>query len=94
MSIRVGGDFFFDTEDTNTAGKNILLIGGGVGINPLISIITQLQDSRGSDGSRSIKSSLMYSAKTRAELLFMVIAKVDPHTLQFLYKNCSSGHTK
>lgn len=76
VDIRVGGDFFFDTDDQSMTGKNILLIGGGVGINPLVSIITQLQDYRKSNGkSNSLKSCLMFSAKTKAELLFMVIAK-------------------
>lgn len=74
VSIRVGGDFFLDTNDHSMAGKNILLVGGGVGINPLLSIITQLQDYRKSVGSNILKSCLMFSAKTKAELFFMVIA--------------------
>ncbi|KAJ6643265.1 Oxidoreductase NAD-binding domain-containing protein 1, partial [Pseudolycoriella hygida] len=53
-----------------TAGKNILLIGGGVGINPLASIITQIQDYRKNIGGESFRSCLMFSAKTIAELLF------------------------
>lgn len=71
VSIRVGGDFFIDTNDKVTAGKNILLVGGGVGINPLFSIINQLRDNRQHFGSNVLKSCLMYSAKTKDELLFM-----------------------
>lgn len=56
--------------------KNILLIGGGVGVNPFLSIITQLQDYRTRFGSNGLKSCLMYSAKTKAELFFMVIARL------------------
>lgn len=81
VSIRVGGDFFLDTDDHSMAGKNILLVGGGVGINPLISIITQLQDYRKGVGRTILKSCLIYSAKTKAELLFMVIAQYAHCTL-------------
>lgn len=58
-----------DTDDSRTTGKNVLLVAGGVGINPLISIIMQLKDS----GS-NVRSCLMYSAKTADELLFKVSA--------------------
>ncbi len=78
VSIRVGGDFFLDTDDDkDIAGKKILLIGGGVGINPLLSIITQRRDcsNKSVDGKMVEKTCLMYSAKTKAELLFMVNSK-------------------
>ncbi|XP_037046164.1 oxidoreductase NAD-binding domain-containing protein 1-like isoform X2 [Bradysia coprophila] len=45
-------------------------IGGGVGINPLFSIITQLNEHQKSVGNHIAKYCLMYSAKTEDELLF------------------------
>lgn len=73
VSIRIGGDFFLDTDDPKTNGKKILFVAGGVGINPLASIITQLQDYRKRTESYSLNTCLMYSAKTKNELLFEVI---------------------
>lgn len=76
VCIRVGGDFFLDTDAPQMVGKNILLVAGGVGINPLASIVAQLQDYRKDTGNCISKTFLMFSAKTKAELLFSVIVKL------------------
>ncbi|RUO95894.1 hypothetical protein BC936DRAFT_142999, partial [Jimgerdemannia flammicorona] len=78
VSIRVGGDFWYDPQ--LDAGRHIVLIAGGVGINPIISIIATI-----ADDARSIdrqdpshfprllphRVSLLYTASTVAELLFL-----------------------
>lgn len=76
MAVRVGGEFFFDPQPAD-ASRNLALIAGGVGINPLLSILRHSADllrERASKGSGydigTIK--LFYSAKNTSELLFKV----------------------
>lgn len=43
VSVRVGGDFHYPDKDTEAVpGHDLLLVAGGVGINPLASIIFHL----------------------------------------------------
>ncbi|XP_061838472.1 oxidoreductase NAD-binding domain-containing protein 1 [Nerophis lumbriciformis] len=69
VAMRVGGDFYFDPSPADPA-VNLLLVAGGVGINPLYSILSHAADllevSRAPMGS----AHLCYSAKTTEELLF------------------------
>lgn len=74
VAVRVGGEFFFDPQPTD-APRNLVLIAGGVGINPLLSILRHSADlhrERANKGSGyeigTIK--LFYSAKNTSELLF------------------------
>lgn len=74
VAVRVGGEFFFDPQPTD-APRNLVLIAGGVGINPLLSILrysADLHRERANKGSGceigTIK--LFYSAKNTSELLF------------------------
>ncbi|KAM5279697.1 oxidoreductase NAD-binding domain-containing protein 1 [Ctenodactylus gundi] len=74
VAVRVGGEFFFDPQPTD-AHRNLVLIAGGVGINPLLSILRHSADlhrERANKGSGyeigTIK--LFYSAKNTGELLF------------------------
>ncbi|KAG3279451.1 oxidoreductase NAD binding domain containing 1, transcript variant X3 [Ictidomys tridecemlineatus] len=74
VAVRVGGEFFFDPQPTD-APRNLVLIAGGVGINPLLSILrysADLHRDRANKGSGyeigTIK--LFYSAKNTSELLF------------------------
>ncbi|XP_058409542.1 oxidoreductase NAD-binding domain-containing protein 1 isoform X1 [Diceros bicornis minor] len=74
VAVRVGGEFFFDPQPAD-ASRNLVLIAGGVGINPLLSILRHSADlhrARADKGSGyeigTIK--LFYSAKTTSELLF------------------------
>ncbi|KAL6059180.1 hypothetical protein STEG23_008087, partial [Scotinomys teguina] len=74
VALRVGGEFCFDPQPTD-APQNLVLIAGGVGINPLLSILRHSADlhrDRADKGSGceigTIK--LFYSAKNTSELLF------------------------
>lgn len=74
VALRVGGEFFFDPQPTD-APRNLVLIAGGVGINPLLSILRHSADlhrDQADKGSSyeigTIK--LFYSAKNTSELLF------------------------
>jgi ferredoxin-NADP reductase len=55
---------------------NILFIAGGVGINPLASMVAQIREyykKFGLEQTKLGKTVLMFSAKTSEELLFKVI---------------------
>ncbi|XP_060915156.1 oxidoreductase NAD-binding domain-containing protein 1 [Labrus mixtus] len=75
VAMRVGGDFFFDPLPSGSA-VDLLLVAGGVGINPLYSILLHTSDllhlNRASGGrDYNIGSAhLCYTAKTMQELLF------------------------
>ena len=83
LEVRVGGDFWYSPHDP----CDLLLVAGGLGINPLISIL--LRHSRLIERGRQMKSEgrkgeeaeegkmqarvrLLYSAKTVNELIFKV----------------------
>ena len=75
--MRVGGDFFFDPVPADPPVE-LLLVAGGVGINPLYSILLHAGDllrlghaSHGR-GCHVGSAHLCYSAKNTAELLFKV----------------------
>ncbi|KAM9383960.1 oxidoreductase NAD-binding domain-containing protein 1 isoform 2-T2 [Pholidichthys leucotaenia] len=75
VAMRVGGDFFFDPAPSDPS-VDLLLVAGGVGINPLYSILLHTKDlvqlSRLSGGGDcNIGSAhLCYSARNTQELLF------------------------
>lgn len=76
VALRVGGEFFFDPQPTD-APRNLVLIAGGVGINPLLSILRHSADLHRDHAEKrrgyeigTIK--LFYSAKDTSELLFKV----------------------
>lgn len=77
VAMRVGGDFFFDPSPSDPA-VDLLLVAGGVGINPLYSILSHSSDlmhlNRSSGGRDYNIGSvhLSYSAKSTQELLFKV----------------------
>lgn len=74
VAVRVGGEFFFDPQPSD-ASRNLVLIAGGVGINPLLSILRHAADlhreriNQGS-GYEIGTIRLFYSAKNTSELLF------------------------
>ncbi|XP_018606039.2 oxidoreductase NAD-binding domain-containing protein 1 [Scleropages formosus] len=74
VAVRVGGDFFFDPQPSDLP-VDLLLVAGGVGINPLYSILLHMVDLLRGRRSRpdayepkSVR--LCYSAKNPQELLF------------------------
>lgn len=75
--MRVGGDFFFDPSPSDPS-VDLLLVAGGVGINPLYSILlhtTDLLHLNQASGGRDYNigsAHLCYSAKNTQELLFKV----------------------
>ena len=67
--MTVGGDFFYDSMAENA--KEFLFIAGGVGINPLYSIIQQIYQSlKSSQRGQDVKLELLYSASNLNELIF------------------------
>lgn len=80
VAMRVGGDFFFDPSPSDPA-VDLLLVAGGVGINPLYSVLlhtTDLMHLNRSSGGRDYNIGsvhLSYSAKNTQELLFKVRLK-------------------
>ncbi|XP_043824808.1 oxidoreductase NAD-binding domain-containing protein 1 isoform X2 [Dromiciops gliroides] len=74
VALRVGGELFFDPQPSDSS-VNLVLIAGGVGINPLNSILLHVADlhrqreSKGS-GYEMGTVNLLYSAKNTGELLF------------------------
>ncbi|XP_035284967.1 oxidoreductase NAD-binding domain-containing protein 1 isoform X3 [Anguilla anguilla] len=74
VAVRVGGDFFFDPAPTGPA-VDLLLVAGGVGINPLYSILLHALDLQrhhqaAGQGYKPGAVQLCYSAKNTQELLF------------------------
>ncbi len=48
VAVRIGGDFHYPDETTDQLGvHDVLLIAGGVGINPLASIFFHIHDIKG-----------------------------------------------
>ncbi|XP_072226479.1 oxidoreductase NAD-binding domain-containing protein 1 isoform X1 [Leuresthes tenuis] len=75
VAMRVGGNFFFDPSPSDPS-VDLLLVAGGVGINPLYSILlhaTDLLRLNQAPGGRTYNigsAHLCYSAKNTEELLF------------------------
>ena len=72
--MRVGGDFVYDptpSSQSHDQSHDLLLIGGGVGINPLFSML--LHHMRLVERKERVgRVKLLYSARSAAELLFKV----------------------
>lgn len=73
VAVRVGGNFYFDPRPSDPV-LDLLLVAGGVGINPLYSILLHTADllRHSSDGRGYTpgRTHLCYSAKNTKELLF------------------------
>ncbi len=61
VEVEVGGDFLY----TSDMGGPLVLVAGGIGITPLMSIVRYVDESE-----RLVPLTLLYSAKTPDELLF------------------------
>ena len=99
LQIRVGGDFFYAPPTPNSA-TDLLLIAGGVGINPLISmlrhhvwLLSKAKPSEDCHGNGAVQ--LLYSAKNENELIFKVCCKctVLKHLHTFLASFPGSIHS-
>ncbi|XP_067933791.1 oxidoreductase NAD-binding domain-containing protein 1-like isoform X6 [Watersipora subatra] len=64
LSYRFGGEVYLDDNNSSVAGKSYLLIAGGVGINPIYSILQAIVTKT------NFSLKLLYSAKTQEELMF------------------------
>ena len=68
--FRFGGDFYYPLDDL-TESHSLLLIGGGVGINPLYSVLQHSADLVAAGaGPAPSQVSLLYSAARAEELIF------------------------
>ncbi|XP_035221694.1 oxidoreductase NAD-binding domain-containing protein 1-like isoform X2 [Stegodyphus dumicola] len=95
VHIRVGGDFFYDPlSNREEAEADLLLVGGGVGINPLVSILCEYRDllcATKFQNEYSVKPGrvhLMYSARTEEELVFkdtFTVMEIEHPTLTCEY---------
>lgn len=71
--MRVGGEFFLDVAKIDGSSRtSILLLAGGVGINPLASMIFEINKILDLRNDANIKVGLLYSAKSEDELIFKV----------------------
>ncbi|ELU15473.1 hypothetical protein CAPTEDRAFT_121106, partial [Capitella teleta] len=73
VKVRVGGDFFYDPKPGQ--GDDLLLVAGGVGINPMLSIIQHVADLKSQGEMHENSVILLYSAKSLEELIFKVDLK-------------------
>lgn len=70
VQMRVGGNFYFDPK-FGEPNPDLLLVAGGVGINPLYSIIRHVADNCSDLNSEYTgKATLLFSAQNTDELLF------------------------
>lgn len=73
--MRVGGNFYYDPKLGVDRIPDLLLIAGGVGVNPLYSIVRHVADICSDPQSQNQytgKTTLLFSAKNTDELLFKV----------------------
>jgi len=92
VRIRVGGNFVYHREEASTSEKQvkrILLIAGGVGINPLFGMMRQIHSDvllSAKAENVSYRVALLYSASCEEELLFMPelrdLSNEFPHNFQ------------
>lgn len=87
LQIRVGGDVYFD-PDPDKPCPDLLLIAGGIGINPIHSIFCNVTDLLDFHWTHSPKHvSLLYSASSMDELIFhediLRHCKQKPHILSY-----------
>ncbi|XP_029640270.1 oxidoreductase NAD-binding domain-containing protein 1 isoform X1 [Octopus sinensis] len=76
VSISFGGEVFYDPKPEDSS-QDLLLIGGGIGVNPLCSIMNRVADfnlakqsTENSSGYQPGNTLLLYSSSTASELLF------------------------
>ncbi|XP_078274247.1 oxidoreductase NAD-binding domain-containing protein 1 isoform X4 [Rhinoraja longicauda] len=103
VTLRVGGDFFFDPRPSDSP-VDLLLVAGGVGINPLYSILLHAAELHRLQGTEHCKYKpgsvqLYFSAKNTEELLFKISARnswyhtsrISQDVLGMNYINCEKA---
>lgn len=73
VRVQAGGDFFYDPDvAAGELERDVLLLAGGVGINPLVSMFGHLADLQLNNANRTELGGvhLLYSARSDDELLF------------------------
>jgi len=85
IKVRIGGEFFYDDDDDVTLRhRPLLLIAGGVGVNPLHSILLHRSYR---DDDVTAPTRLLFTAKRREDLLFEeTIVKICEKNLKFRSK--------
>jgi len=79
VSVRVGGDYYYDPSPAESV-RDLLFIAGGIGINPILSMMEHhmfLQTQR-SQSDNGPTCQLLYSASTSDDLVFQVSNQVTP----------------
>ncbi|XP_013413722.1 oxidoreductase NAD-binding domain-containing protein 1-like [Lingula anatina] len=69
VSVRAGGDFYYDPQ-TAEEQTDLLLVAGGVGKNPIYSILQHFVNLQLEYCDRERKVVLLYSSSAREELLY------------------------
>ncbi|KAK9817195.1 hypothetical protein WJX72_010895 [[Myrmecia] bisecta] len=67
VRVRVGGEFFATNEDVQ---RPLLLVAGGIGITPLMSMLGHAVDLAEQDGAQPLSAVLLYSVASGDELAF------------------------
>jgi len=87
VTVRFGGDFYYPTEGVRE-DHSLLLVAGGVGINPLYSIWSHAAHLARSSTSSPTSVSLLYSAATTSELIFssnmdLLVGEMDKFSCKY-----------
>ena len=74
--MKVGGTVYYDAFDEQNQNKanHLLIIAGGLGINPLYSMFLNIHEASKTHGNTP-KTSLLYSAMSKDELIFKVCSE-------------------
>jgi NAD(P)H-flavin reductase len=73
LSVRVGGSFVWPPPET-TKIKRVVFVAGGVGINPLMSIVSHLEQTKLENGSLGFDVKFLYTTRDlhhKEEILFL-----------------------
>eukprot|EP00794_Sanderia_malayensis_P003047 gene3045-3509_t len=97
--VKSGGDCFWDSDNESRKLKSTLLVAGGIGINPILSILEQIEELRAEkDGNHNLgKAMILYSASSKDELIFkdkldMLTKNEDISCKYFITKEISNSN--
>jgi ferredoxin-NADP reductase len=73
VQLKVGGKFHFNPKNVTIPADDVLLLAGGIGINPLHSMMSHIADvNTYPSGPYKGKILLLYSARTYCDLIWKV----------------------